>query len=259
MGVVNLDGYLRLESPVHRWTPHLKLAALSALMFAFATVQTLALAPLMLGSTLLLYGASRLPLRFLLQRLRYPGLFIAAVVLALPFASGHTVLWQWGLLSLKQEGLEAMGLVVCRFLSILTLGFILLGTTPFLSLVKAMRSLGLPPLLADMTLLSYRYLYDMADTLATMQQAMRLRGFGRIQRWGRLNSQVLKQMAALIGTLLIRSYERSERVYKAMRLRGYGQAKPASTPSLAADPMSLALTLLAGTAAIAVVIAEVAW
>lgn len=223
MGFANLEAYSGLQSPLHCWTPRLKLVSLGALMFAFAAVNQLWLLPVMLLTVAIFYGLSHLPLGFLLGRLRYPGLFIAAVVVLLPFTSGETVLWQWGWLSLRQEGLATTGLVVCRFLSILTIGFILLGTTPFLTLIRAMRSLGLPAILADMTLLSYRYLFEVSDTLATMQQAMRLRGFGQQQRWLRLNPRMVKQLASLTGSLLIRSYERSERVYKAMRLRGYGQ------------------------------------
>jgi cobalt/nickel transport system permease protein len=37
---------------------------------------------------------------------------------------------------------------------------------------------------------------------------------------------MVQQLATLTGSLLIRSYERSERVYKAMRLRGYGYGVP---------------------------------
>jgi cobalt/nickel transport system permease protein len=105
-------------------------------------------------------------------------------------------------------------------LAILITGFILLGTTPFLDILKALRSLGLPSLLTDMTLLTYRYLYDIAEQLATMQQAMGLRGYGYRRQTTR---QRWRWLAALLGTLLLRSYERSQRVYKAMRLRGYGQ------------------------------------
>jgi len=222
---LSVDVYTRLDSPLHRWHPRLKLVGLGALIVAFAGVRQWALVLPMVAITASLYGLSRLPLGFLQQRLHYPGLFILAVVVVVPFASGETVVWQWGWLSLYQEGLLTMGLVVCRFLAILTTGFILLGTTPFLSLIQGLRSLGLPALLADMTLLTYRYLYDMADTLATMQQAMRLRGLGQSQRassWLRLDMRLMRQLASLAGSLLIRSYERSERVYKAMRLRGYG-------------------------------------
>ncbi len=223
MAFASLDAYVHGSSIIHRWRPALKLVSLLLLMFAFATVHQLVLLPAMVGVTALLYGFSGLPLSFLRHRLSYPGLFILAVVVLLPLTAGDTVLWQWGWITLRKEGIEAMVLVVCRFVSILTIGFILLGTTPFLTIIQTMRSLGLPVILADMTLLAYRYLYEIADTLSTMQQAMRLRGFGSSkQRWFRFNLRIVQQLATLTGSLLIRSYEQSERVYKAMRLRGYG-------------------------------------
>jgi cobalt/nickel transport system permease protein len=225
------DQYAHLSSPIHRWQPRLKLVGLAALIFAFAAVTDLRLILPMLGLTGLLYALSNLPGSFLVNRLRYPGYFLLGIVLLLPFLSGQTILWQWGWLTVRQEGLLAAVLITSRFLCIMTLTIVLLGTTPFLTTIKAMRSLGLPAILTDMTLLTYRYLYDIAEMLATMQQAMRLRGFRshadanrpfRWQGWGR---QDLQQFATLTGTLLIRSYEQSERVYKAMRLRGYGASR----------------------------------
>jgi len=47
-----------------------------------------------------------------------------------------------------------------------------------------------------------------------------------------------------VGTLLVRSYERSERVYQALRLRGYGRA-PLLPEEMARDPWSWAATGLA--------------
>lgn len=263
MTLSSLEAYIHLDSPIHRWLPRLKLISLLSLMFAFATVRQLALLGPMLAVAVLFYGLSRLPISFLGQRLRYPGLFILSVVLVLPLASGETILWQWGWLTLREEGLRAMALVVCRFLSILTLGFIFLGTTPFLTIIKAMRSLGLPAIMTDMTLLSYRYLYEVADTLATMQQAMRLRGFGhQPQRRYRFSQRQLGQLASLTGTLLIRSYERSERVYQAMRLRGYGtpsqqQAAVRAAQKQGCDGLSVALTGTTLALAVGFVVAEI--
>lgn len=263
MGVASLDTYVHRESVIHRWSPRLKLVSLAVLMFAFATVHDLALVPWMLGLAAALYLLSGLPLAFLRQRLSYPGLFILALVVLLPLTVGETVLAQWGWLTLRQEGLMATLLIVGRFLSILTLGFILLGTTPFLTLLHAMRSLGLPTILADMTLLSYRYLFEIAAMLATMQQAMRLRGFGhKRQRWLRINRQTMEQLAMLAGNLLIRSYEQSDRVYRAMRLRGYGYGtKSVVGQSAAAQPCALSwgLTGVVLAAAITFVIAELGW
>ena len=223
MGLASIETYVAGRSRLHSWTPRLKLLSLGLLMFAFSAIEHLSLVLPMLAATATLYALSELPLSFLLQRLRYPGLFILMIVLILPLTSGETILWQWGLLSVRQEGLMSMSLVVSRFVCILTLGFVLLGTTPFVTLLRSLRSLGLPALLADMTLLTYRYLFETADMLSTMQRSMRLRGFGQQQRRFRLCTADIKRLVGLLGTLLIRSYERSEKIYTAMRLRGYGR------------------------------------
>lgn len=223
---IAFDEYSHLNSPLHKWRPEYKLVGLAALVFAFAAVDDWRLLPAMLGITGVLYSAAKLPLSFLLKRLRYPGFFLLGVVLLLPFLSGETVLWQWGPVTLRQEGCLAVVLISGRFLAILTISLVLLGTTPFLTFAKALRSLGLPWILTDMMALFYRYLNEIGDNLATMQQAMRLRGFGS-QRRSRLglvpDRREFCRFASLAGTLLVRSYEQSERVYKAMRLRGYGQ------------------------------------
>lgn len=51
-----------------------------------------------------------------------------------------------------------------------------------------------------------------------MQRAMKLRGF----QAHHLSPRNVSLLAALMGTLLVRSYEQSQQVYQAMMLRGYG-------------------------------------
>ena len=61
-------------------------------------------------------------------------------------------------------------------------------------------------------------------------------------------------LAALGGSLLVRSYERSDRVYRAMRLRGYGQATAPVDDEFqarATDLVLLALCLLLAGAFVA--------
>lgn len=72
---------------------------------------------------------------------------------------------------------------------------------------------------------------------------MGLRGF----RAGRFSARGLGSLAALAGSLLARSYERSDRVYRAMILRGYGQAPVAAADEFEArraDAILLAGLLL---------------
>lgn len=247
--------YIPRDSPLHRWAVGPKLFGLLSFMFAVAIVRQLVLVPAALAVVALLYGLSHLPLSYLRRRLPYPGLFIVAMVAVLPLTSGDTLLWQWGWLGVRLEGLQAAALVLGRFLAILITGFILLGTTPFLDILKALRSWGMPPLLTDMALLTYRYLYDIAAQLATMQQAMGLRGYGYRRQTTR---QRWRWLVALLGSLLLRSYGRSQRVYTAMRLRGYGQlAGPAPTLDRRSDPVDPVATALILTAAAALVIAEI--
>lgn len=224
-----LDQYAHLDSWLHRWHPRYKLMGLLALMLGFAQVESLALLPAMVGVTVLLYAMTQLPLSFLAQRLRYPSLFLLGMVGLLPFCSGQTIIGQWGWLSLRQEGLTTLMLTSTRFLTILTLSLILLGTMSFLTMARTLRSLGLPALFVDLLLLSYRYLFEIEQDWQQMHRAMALRGF-KASIWSTSSppGQLIGQMAAITATLLIRSYERAERIYQAMQLRGYGAPIPAA-------------------------------
>lgn len=233
---LGLDEYAHLDSLLHRWEPRCRLIGLVALIFAFSFVRDLRLLPAMLAASFALYAVSRLPVSFLVKRLRFPGFFLLMMAVLLPFLSGQTVLLRIGPLALRQEGCLHLLLIVARFVSILTAGLVLFGVAPFLTTIKAMRALGLPPVLADMTLFSYRYIYEIGADLETMETAMGLRGF-RARRFGRgavtapLGGDappLLGVLASLAGSILVRSYEQSERIYKAMVLRGYG--RPVCSP-----------------------------
>lgn len=217
-----LDKYAYLDSPLHRWQQSYKLVGLLSLIFAFAFIQKLWLLPVIIAIAGIIFFYSHLPVTFLLQRLRYPSWFILAIVIFLPFVAGDTPIFTWGYLTIKQEGCWAALLVSVRFFCILTVSLVLFGTAPFLSSIKAMRSLGLPQAIVDMSLLAYRYLEELGEMLTTMQRAMRLRGFQN----QKFNRRYLKVCAQLAGSILVRSYERSLRVYQAMILRGYGSQLP---------------------------------
>jgi cobalt/nickel transport system permease protein len=246
-----LDRYASGQSPIHRWEARCRFVGLFSLIVACALVNQLVLLPGALAVAAGCYLAARLPLSFLLTRLRYPGALLLVAVLLLPFISGQTALAQLGPLTLYQEGLAQAVVMAARFGCILTISLVLFGTAPMLTTVHTLRALGVPGLLVDLLLLCYRYLADTAARLTAMQRALRLRGFAA----RRLDGRLLHTLAALLGSLLVQSHARSERIYQAMRLRGYGQAPPAArtTPVQAADWLGLAVALalaalLGGTA-----------
>ena len=216
---LGLDKYVYLDSYIHRWQCRPKLIAFIALIFSFTFINKLTFLPIAIIITTLLFYFSKLPLSFLISRLRYPGIFILAVVILLPLLTGDTILFSWGWLHLKKEGCLLMLIIVTRFVCILTTTLVLLATSPFLNLIKSLNSLGLSPIISDMMLLTYRYLEQFSDRLETMKKAIRLKGFNL----HKYNHKQLTIVANLIGSLLVRSYEDSQRVYQAMKLRGYGQ------------------------------------
>ncbi|MGI0480082.1 cobalt ECF transporter T component CbiQ [Geminocystis sp. CENA526] len=212
-----LDQYAYLDSYIHRWESKPKFIALVILIFAFAFIQNLIFLPFIIILTAILYFCSNLPFSFLLSRLRYPGIFIIAVVILLPFLVGKTIILSLGFLSIKLEGTLLVILVVTRFICILTITLILFGTSPFLTTLKTLRSMGLSPILSDMILLTYRYLEELGDRLTRMQRALRLKGF----QPHKITRRNLRVIANLMGSLFVISYEQSKLVYQAMILRGY--------------------------------------
>ncbi len=216
---LGLEKYLQLDSCLHRWQCRPKLIAFIALIFSFTFINQLAFLPIIIVITALIYLLSKLPLSFLFHRLRYPGMFILGVVILLPFLTGEDVIFSWAGLDIKREGCILMLVVVTRFVCILTTTLVLLATSSFLTLIKSFNSFGLSPVIADMMLLTYRYLEQFSDRLDTMKKALRLKGFSLHH----YNSRQLTIVTNLIGSLLIRSYDDSQRVYQAMKLRGYGQ------------------------------------
>lgn len=208
------------------WDARLRLLALLALAFAFSAVRQLQAVPLML----LIAGAScwlaDLRGRTLLQRLRLPSVLIAGMALAALFRSGPTPWLQFGGITISTAGAQAAALLLARVYSILILAFSFFQASPLLHVIEALRALRLPYILVDMALLMARYLETLKQDLHNMSQAARLRGF-RQKGW---SMHTIKTQSWLAANLLLRSYERADGIYKAMRLRGYGQAVALHTP-----------------------------
>ncbi|MEN9229441.1 MAG: cobalt ECF transporter T component CbiQ [Thermostichus sp. DG02_5_bins_236] len=223
----------KTPSWIHRWRPLPKLLGLMGLVVAFAAIQRLALLPVIGVVAGGVWGLSGLPWRLWLRRLAGPGVLVSGLILVLPFWLGETVIWRWGSLAVRWEGIAVVLRIGGRLGAIFTLSLLLLETTPLMELLAALRRLGIPDLLLELAWLTYRYLQELGSQWQQMRRAAQLRGW----RPGGSLRRDLPFLASLLGTLLVRSYERSERVYQALRLRGYGQI----VPLVAEDSVPLSL------------------
>ena len=91
---------------------------------------------------------------------------------------------------------------------------ILVAVTPFSKLTGELRRLRVPALLVTVFEMTYRYLGALFDEISSMYTAYLLRS----QKAHGVN---LRDAGSFVGQLLIRSFARAERVYAAMKCRGY--------------------------------------
>ena len=169
-----------------------------------------------------------------LARLGGLALPFVLAALALPFTMPGRPVVAFAGLTISDAGLA-------RFLSILLKSWLsvqaallLSITTPFTDLLWAFASLRVPETLIAIVGFMYRYLYTLSDEA---ERLMRARAARSATVSGRKAGGSLiwraRSAGGMVGSLFLRSYERSERVYAAMLSRGYdGRAHILNPPRL---------------------------
>jgi cobalt/nickel transport system permease protein len=204
-------------SPLSRFDPRWKLAALVPAAGVAAALQTPAAALAALLGAWLLLTLARLPLRWYLARLGVAALALALFVGFLPFIPHEDETpWRVGPLALSPRGLELALVIALKTLAVLTLVLVLWATAPWEVTLKAAHALRVPGLLVQLVALSYRYLFLLAEEVGRLRVALRVRGYRN-----RANLHSYRTVGHVAGTLLVRSSERAERVGQAMRSRGF--------------------------------------
>ena len=213
---MNLESFAEGTSPLHRLDPRIKFIAACGFAVVAAVAHDLrALVPA-LGFALGLALWARLDLRLLVQRLLLVNTFVALLWLFLPFTYPGQAAFTVGPLTASHEGLGFALMLTVRTNAIVLATIALLGTTPVFNLVHALQHLHLPSKLVHIAFFCYRYIDVIQREYLRLRDAMRIRGFRP-----RTTLHTYTSYAYLIGMLLVRSYERSERVYQAMLCRGF--------------------------------------
>jgi cobalt/nickel transport system permease protein len=211
-----LDLFPQTTSPIHRLDPRWKLAAVLLAVVGTAVLQTLLAAAGALLLALFLVALSRLPARWYLARTAVFGLLIGLFALFLPFVVPGEESWRIGPLTLSLPGLILALRLLAKATAIFTLMLVLLATAPPQATFKAAHALHVPGLLVQLAMLTVRYTVLFGAELARMRVALRVRGYRN-----RVARHSYRTIGHVGGTLLVRGYERAERVGQAMRCRGF--------------------------------------
>lgn len=228
---------------VHRLHPLVKLAVTllyAATVISFPRYAISAMAPLMVYPVALA-ALSDTPWRPLVRRLAVAAPFVLFTGLA-NLLLERTVVFRLGGLGVTAGELSCLSLI---FKALLTVSAVLLlaATTPLSALTNQLARCHVPRILCLQLLLTYRYLSVLMQEAERMYTAYRLRGGGA-------EGVRFRDAGCFLGQLLLRSYDRAERIYCAMKCRGYdgsyrpgpGQRVPAG--QLLLLPVSAALILL---------------
>jgi cobalt/nickel transport system permease protein len=229
MHVHFLDPYLPRQSPIHQLDPRIKL--LLAILF----ILTNALLPVGAWPVYILLFALILSVEVLSEL--GVGNVLKRSVLALPFllvafpliltTAGKAIftlpVGQWTI-SITDAGLERFVSITFKSWLSVQVAIVLASSTPFPSLLVAMRALGVPPLLVSIFGLMWRYLFVLVDEANRLMRARTARS-GQAELPGAKPGGSLTWRAqvtgGMAGNLFLRAFERSDRIYMAMISRGY--------------------------------------
>ncbi len=213
---MHLEEFAEGKSLWHRMDPRVKLTALLAfaIVTATSTPPVALITALALGFTTLLIA--RLDSKKVLFRLMVVNGFVLFIWLFLPFTTPGEEIARIFIFPIKREGIEVAGMITMKTNAIVAASIGLIGTSSVFSLVHALTHLYVPQKLVQLFFFCYRYISVIHEEFLRLSTAIKLRAF----RPG-TNTHTYKTYAYMLGMLFVRSFERSERIYQAMVLRGF--------------------------------------
>ena len=204
------------DSVIHRIDPRFRLICGIVITIPVALLTISQPAWLALAFGLLLVKMACLNLILVMKRLMVVNVFVGFLWLFLPFSLPGEPLWSLGPLHVTNEGIALALLITIKSNAIVLTLMALLGSIPVQDLGPALQRLKFPDKLCHILLFTYRYIFVIHKEYMTMRQAMRARGFKP-----RTNRHTYRTYAWLVGMLLVRSWDRAERVREAMHCRGF--------------------------------------
>lgn len=159
----------------------------------------------------------------MVSRGNIPAMFVAKkVVLVIPFALvigifnplfDQDPLVRLGSLSISGGWISYFSVIVRALLTV-SASIILVSVTGFAAICRALEQLGAPQVFAVQLLFLYRYIFVLMEEGSRLSRARDLRSFGG-------NGRGMRPYGSLIGNLLLRTWERAERIHVAMLARGF--------------------------------------
>jgi len=213
------DYFSRHDTGVRRLDVRVKMG-ITVMLFGVVLGSTQIYLPVLLwcmaGTSLCLL---RIPVRIVVARFSAP-LLVALVLLVLQaLLTGQTTCYtltiaSWTLV-VKEEGLVLGLLQAGRIMGSVGVLLLLSSVTPAHELFLGLRWCRFPKVWVEIALMMYRYLFVCLEEASELLDAQRIRlGYGN-------SRTAIVSAGGLVGAVMMRSIEQSERTHDAMVARGY--------------------------------------
>lgn len=213
------------KSAVHSMNPWTKIALLFFVVALVTVVMDLYWLLIIMLLTIAFYACGRLPLRVLVGWYSLPVFFVASLSILYIFTEPGTDLLRTRVLGMSvaitESGVMLMLTLLVRALAVVTFSLAVFMTTKYTH-ITIVASRIMPGTLANIFLLSYRFMFETSDEVSDVIDAMRSRG-------GNLAKGALRQtrmFAGIFGIAFVHAFDRAERIAKAMEARGYAGRFP---------------------------------
>lgn len=204
------------EGWIHRWEPRTKLVTGIIMTFLLVSLRTpRLLIYLYLGMTGLLTSMG-FSVKILVKRTIYVFPFL--IFMAIPLLVG-------GGIPPSDERVTLVLLLTFKSLTSLYIMFMIFSSQPIIELLNGLAYMKLPKLFISIVFLSWRYVFLLGEKLSNMYKALIARLFKPNVR-----KSSLKIYGQVMGGMLIKSIDTSDKVYIAMVSRGFDGTIPTSQP-----------------------------
>jgi len=218
-GALGASELAQSDGLLQRLDPRTKLVGVLALVVAAATAHRLwVIGGLLLGAVLLAL-ASHVSFASLSRRVWLPVLvFTGIIALPAPFViPGHAVWHLPGLAwAVTAPGLRSAGFLVTRVETAATFSVLLILSTPWSHVLKALRVFRVPVILVVILGMTYRYIFLLFESAHAMLESHRARIVGDLP-----GAERRRLAAASVGVLTSKTFDLSADVYSAMLARGF--------------------------------------
>ncbi len=213
-GLRLLDQLAFGETAVHRLDPRAKVLVTLiyvVTVISFGKYDLSALIPFFIFPAVMI-SVGKLPAGFVTRKILLLSPFVLMVGIFNPIFDRETLV-RIGPIGISGGWISCTSIVVR---TMLTLGaaLILVGVTGLPAICSALEKMGMPRVLAVQILFLYRYLFVLAEESGRVSKAREMRSFGR-------RGLGMQTFSSLVGHLLLRTWQRAERVHMAMLARGF--------------------------------------